>query len=45
MATAVKSFLEVETSADSLELGGLSLEEFQELREEVSSIPGWDKVS
>lgn len=44
MVAAVKSFLEQVTS-DSMELDGLSLEQFEKLREEVRSIPGWSKVS
>jgi hypothetical protein len=45
MVTAVKSFLEQVTPPDSMELDGLSWDQFEKLREEVSSFPGWSKVS
>ena len=45
MAAAIKSFLEQEMPLDSMELGRLSWEEFEKLREKVTSIPGWNKVS
>jgi len=45
MATVIKSFLENKTPTNSMELDGISLEEFQKLRDETTSIPGWNKVS
>jgi hypothetical protein len=45
MVAAIKSLLKTETHSDSVELGGISWEEFEKLREEVASIPGWNKVS